>query len=160
MKKEINILRLLLIAVVVIIVAIVIVFVFGNERVNYSELTEVKISRMGTMLPNGNEYTLTFKNGTWIASYNEIIGLEDNINKKIVDDEFANEIKNLLAENKVQNWDGFNKHNKYITDGEKFDFYMRFSDGTEIQASGYMAYPKKFGLVFKEFEEHYEKLFG
>ena len=160
MKKEINILRLLLIAVVVIIVAMVVVFVLGNEEVNYSELTEVKISKIGTMIPNGNEYTLTLKDGTWIASHNEIVWLEDNINKKIVDDVFANEIKNLLAENKVENWDGFNEENKYITDGEKFAFYMCFSDGTEVEASGYMAYPKTFGLVFKEFEEHYENLFG
>ena len=160
MKKGINVLRLIIITVVVIVAAIVVVFVLGNEKVNYNELIEVKISRNGTMIPGGTECTLTFKDGIWIATYNEMEGWDDNISEKIVDDVFANEIKNLLAKNKVQNWDGFNKENRYITDGEKFAFFMCFSDGTEIKASGYMVYPKNFDLVFNQFEECYEKLFG
>lgn len=159
MKKEVNFLLVLAIAAVILVVTVALVFIFGNDRVNYDNLTEVKILRSGTMIPSGEEYGLKFQDGVWIATYNEIEWLEDNIKEMTVDDGFADEIRTILAKNKTHKWDDFHKKNAFISDGERFTFSMRFSDGTQIEASGYMAYPKHFFAVFEAFQEKYTQMF-
>ncbi len=164
MKKEVNILRWIIIVAVTIIAlmaafAVAFNFVFEKEQVNYNGLTEVGIRHTGTMIPNGDEYKLSLQDGVWVASYNKIEWFEDNIQEKSVDEVFVNEIKRILSDNKVHKWDGFNKKNEFVTDGEKFIFYMCFSDGTKIEASGYMVYPKNFDSVFGAFKEKYTLLF-
>ena len=97
MKKEVNFLLVLAIAAVILVVTVALVFIFGNDRVNYDNLTEVKILRSGTMIPSGEEYGLKFQDGVWIATHNEIEWLEDNIKEMTVDDGFADEIKTTFT---------------------------------------------------------------
>ena len=103
-----------------------------------------------------DNYTLTLKNGEWIAAHNDG---SHGISEKVVDDIFVNEIKKLLDENKVNNWNGFNINFDELYDSTTIDFYMRFANGKEIQAHGYAVSPKNFYVVFKEFEKKYKVLF-
>ena len=159
MKKELNILRLILVVSVVLVV-IVSLFVFFalNNRVEYNELVSVSITRSNAFARVDFTYTLSLENGVWIATYSDTFFEEPD--ELVVDDAFANEIKKLLKENRVHKWDGFDVEREYIYDASSIYFSMRFSDGKEIKAHGYAASPRNFSDVFSGFEKRYEPLFA
>ena len=142
-------------------------FIFSNSRVDYGELTEVRVKHMGTMIPSGDEYILTLENGGWVAACNQIDWNKDNINKLIVDDSFVSNIKEIFEENKAHKLDDFNvefeiekKLAPIQTDGVNFKFYMRFSDGSVTEMEEYAIYPEKYRRISNAFEEQYKILFN
>ena len=148
--KEKNLLKPLTFALILIIIVIILLCVVGNTNAKYKEITEVSLSRYGTIVGLHDEYTLTFEDGVWVATY---------CNKEFyVDEEFANNVIKTLQKNQVHRWDGFNKEFREMTDGEKFKFYMCFSDGTTVEASGYERFPFNFRPVLEAFEKQYEVL--
>ena len=164
MKKKIIIILLLIGAVIL--VGVAGIFLFGNKRVNYDALTEVKLKSAAGMPYNGVELKLTLQDGTWVAYRRRYMDqnmsgeLDEEISEKVVDDEFVQGIKKILSDNEVRKWDGFDKKDKHIMDGAGFTFDMRFSDGTEINAEGYMKYPDNYDEVYHAIAVQYEQLFG
>ena len=165
MKKEVNMLKILLI-MGIIIIAGVIIFVFTKSQADYSKLTQVRIKVMGTMVPSGDEYTLSLKDGKWVASHNRIEWLEENTREKIVDDSFVNKIKGILNENTAHKWNSYNikyelkkKIGRISTDGTNYSFYMSFSDGTIITVEEYNIYPDTYMSVLNAFKKEFENLF-
>ena len=68
-------------------------------------------------------------------------------------------IENLLNDYKVGSWDGFNKSNKHVLDGNSFHLYITDETGS-VSALGYEKYPKNYKKVrnsldsiFKNIEE-------
>lgn len=166
MKKEVNVFRLGIIGFVVlaVIAAICLILLTGNSP-DYTELTEVRIRIMGTMMPSEDEYALVLKEGTWVASYNQNDWLEDNINEVPVDEEFVSGIVKTLKENKAHKWDDFSiryeiqkRVARLATDGTIYSFYMRFSDGSTVEIKEYNLYPENYMSVFESFEEQFQNL--
>ena len=167
MKKEINLIRLLILLAVGFAVVVCIYFLFWGSRADYSKLTEVRIRQVGTLLPSGDEYSLEQKDGVWIASHNQIEQLADHITETTVDENFVYELTEVLKKNRVHKWDDFNL--KYeikklltgvSTDGTNYYFYMCFSNGDTTTIKEYNIYPKTYKIVFEEFEKRYAQLFG
>ena len=52
-----------------------------------------------------------------------------------------NVLKDALVSGHVNKWDGFNKSNKHVMDGEMFDFESRIN-GIKIYATGSNSFPK------------------
>lgn len=166
MKREINILRVGFIGVVFAVVIGLCIFFSGKGDVDYTKLTEVRIKQTGTMNPTGSAYALTRKNGTWVASHNRIGWSEDSISETEVDAAFADAIIKILEENKAHKWDDFNikyeikkKLRSSATDGNRYAFYMCFSDGTKIEIEEYNTYPAGYKTAFEAIENRYEQLF-
>ena len=67
-----------------------------------------------------------------------------------IDKKTINRIIELLNKNEVYKWDGFNKSDKYVLDGDSFSFWLYMDNGKEIHASGYMKWPKNYGNVRDE----------
>ncbi|MBQ3306583.1 MAG: hypothetical protein IJG68_00160 [Bacilli bacterium] len=67
-------------------------------------------------------------------------------------EETLKQIEDLLNKYQVSEWDGFNKTDSRVLDGNSFHFYVTYEDGKSISASGYMSYPKNYGIVTKELE--------
>ena len=156
--KKADILRLFLPGIIVIfILACIFVFLSSRDRVDYSELAEVRISDTNAFACVCDEYTLTRENGTWVAARSNFSA---NHAYHVVSDAFANRIKAILEENNAHRWDGFNSRNDFVYDASSIHFYMRFSDGREINASGYAAYPENFYIVLEKFENLFEEQFG
>ena len=163
MKKEINILRLFLLGVVIFaVIASIFTFTHLRKRVDYNKLTEVSISYANGMSMVYNSYTITQKDGQWIATQS-FFGEDDVC--KVVDDTFATKIKDILEENKAHKWNDFNI--KYeikkalstiSTDGTDYYFHMYFSDGNTIKIEEYNLYPETYRTVFEGFEKLYEQL--
>lgn len=156
----------LFISMCLILVIGVIVFALTRERVDYESLVQVNIKVMGTMVPNGDEYMLTYEGGQWSASHNEIVWLDDNISEAAVDAAFVDRIIEILEENKVHQWDNFSikeeiekQLGEIATDGINYSFYMLLADGTTVTVKEYNHYPETFMSVFNAFEEEFEGLF-
>lgn len=66
--------------------------------------------------------------------------------------EVVNQIEGLLNFYQVSQWDGFNKRDDRVLDGDSFHFSVTTEDGKSIYASGYMMYPKNYGVVTNELE--------
>lgn len=168
MKKEVNVLQLGFICIFILTIAAVLcIFFFKQSSVNYNELTEVRMKRMGTMLPSGEEYSLKLKNGAWVASHNQIEWEEDHITETTADDDFVYDIIKILEENNVHKWNDFHityeikKRLKPIaTDGTNYYFYMCFSNGDTIEIEEYHLYPETYITVLEAFEKRYEQLFN
>jgi len=158
MKKETNLLLLFFAGIVIIAVFAIIFFFFClKNKVDYAELIEVSISNSNGFAAVYDKYTLTRKDGEWVATRFDF--REDDA-YKVVDDAFVSKVIDILEENKVHKWDGFDRKLTFIYDATSINFYMRFSNGREIQASGYATYPKNFYIVFEEIETLFIGLFG
>lgn len=158
--------RRLFIAIGMIFAISAVVLVLAKTQVDYRNLAQVKIKIVGTMVPSGNEYMLSYEGGTWIASHNEIVWMEDKLSEAAVDAAFTNRIIEILKENKAHKWDDFSlkreigkKLSSIATDGENYSFYMYFSDGTAVAIEGYDDFPENFMSVFRAFEKEFETLF-
>lgn len=158
-EKEINILRWLLVSAGIIIAIIIATYGYLNNRVNYDNLEEVRIRISGTMIPSGSEYALYKQHGKWIASYEKFEWLESFVFTEVVNDAYANGIIKTLNKNKAHRWDKFNlkfelekRLNGIATDGTYYSFYMRFSDGTEINIKEYNIYPEGYMTVYNKFK--------
>ena len=167
MKKEINLIVVLLLVLGIIIAGVAVTIGFTNKKVEYTDLTEVKISVTNPMSVHCDSYTLTLKNGTWFASYSEHFFVEDFENEVAVDEAFANRIIGTLEKYRVHRWDDFNIYNEIvkkvvesIPDGSTYSFYMQFADGSTVKTSAYNASPNGFMTVLKIFEEEFETLFA
>lgn len=160
MKKRKNIILLPIAFLITVAIAITAV-VASNNRVNYDNLTEVRIKKYNAMSMRGVEYKLVLKHGVWAVYYTETIPYDENVGRMVVHEEFVNRITRVLAENKAHKWDGYEKSPYvYISDGSDFAFYMCFSDGTEIEFESYGTGPKNFYVVLEEFEKQYTGLFA
>ena len=61
----------------------------------------------------------------------------------------------ILIDYNINKWNGFNKNDKRVLDGNAFDLYVLDDKGQRIQASGYMRYPSNYKQVKKELEEFF-----
>lgn len=68
------------------------------------------------------------------------------------------EIESKLNEYHVSRWNGFNKTDKYVLDGDSFSFNIDFNEKDEINAHGYMMWPDNYSNVksylINEFNEY------
>ena len=96
---------------------------------------------------NEGEYTVSIK------PYGED---EENVYTFKTDEDFADALEDILRKSEVGKWNGFDKVNKKVLDGNGFSLNIVFTDSSRIEASGYMKYPDGYG----SFREAVDGLFG
>lgn len=105
------------------------------------------------------KYELELKDNTYIASY-KMTGIPENEKlKKEVNEDTVIEIENILKKYEVSKWNGFNKRDNSVLDGNSFSFNYTNKDNQTISASGYMMYPKNYNNLKNDINDLYEKLF-
>lgn len=72
-----------------------------------------------------------------------------------VEDAFAEKLLSILKKYKAGSWNGFHRVDKIIADGSSFTLNVRFQNGKEIHAHGYMHVPPH----FREFRQEMDELF-
>ena len=77
---------------------------------------------------------------------------EEEMLEKEVDDDFINQLIGILNKYKVSRWDGFNKVDKMVLDGNSFSLSVSFNDDKHISAHGYMKWPKNYSEVKSELD--------
>ena len=68
-------------------------------------------------------------------------GVELDISKEI-DSTYLIQLSNIINDNKIYEWDGFDKSDNSILDGYGFSLEISYENGETIKAGGYMKYPK------------------
>ena len=122
---------------------------FGFKRVKIMKINSFKFSySVGYAMYANEVYTLKNEGDKYIATVKKRGIPEENATKKEVDESFEQRIEELLKEYDVSSWDGFNKADKHVLDGNTFDLSIRMDENNHISASGYMKWPKK----YKEFK--------
>ena len=76
-----------------------------------------------------------------------------------VDSEFIHQLKEILIKYQVSKWDGYQKSNSNVMDGDSFSIYVEVDKEHSISASGYMMYPKNYREVENEITELFMNLY-
>ena len=111
----------------------------------------------GSMINGSVSYTLKLKDGVYTASVKPLYEPEEATKTFTVDASFARKLEQLLVQYKVGKWNGFNKFNKMIMDGDNFGLSVIMTDGTSLDAHGYMKWPKNYSEVRNGIEELFDR---
>lgn len=87
------------------------------------------------------------------------ISEEDEL-KVIVDKDIMDNIEGILRKYHVEEWNGFNKVNKNVLDGDDFSLSVKMVNDEEIYASGYMSWPKNYRNVIDGIDEIFMKIYN
>jgi len=104
-------------------------------------------------------YKIDYIDNKFIASYKKNGIPEEDRLKKEISSEKIKELENLLNNYKVYKWDGFNKSDKNVLDGDDFSLSITTLDKRHIRASGYESYPDNYGEVNKEIQNFFFEIF-
>ena len=63
---------------------------------------------------------------------------------EVLEEDYMTRLGQLAAQYRMDKWDGFDKADKRVLDGEQFELHITLADGKTIRASGSNAYPKNF----------------
>lgn len=111
------------------------------------EITEFTYSVSGM----GDSFTATFApapgGGTRVTAE---AGYGSYTMDEVLEEDYMTWLGQLAAQYRMDKWDGFDKVNQHILDGEQFKLYITLADGKTIKASGSNAYPKNFTEPMRE----------
>lgn len=144
-----------LILVIAGVVILLFTLFFGRAKpVKIGEIEYFHFSYSNGSMANGNvSYAMELKDGSYTASVKPLYEPEEARQFFAVDESFARELEQLLVQYKVGKWNGFNKFNKVVMDGDHFGLSVMMTDGTTLDASGYMKWPKNYPEVRDGIEE-------
>ncbi len=81
--------------------------------------------------------------------------LEIIINKEVID-----RIEQVLNKYNISKWNGFDKVDKNVLDGDSFSLYLRMQNDKTIEASGYMKWPEDYGKVRSELDSIFMEIYN
>jgi len=143
--------------------AVLLLLVAGCAR-SPGEIRELRSFRFsyssGTGASDQTEYSVREENGSIIATVKPAGIPQEEYRTLEVDRIFVREIEELLRENQVQKWNGFHKAARHVLDGNGFSLSLTLADGGEVQAEGYMRYPRKYQTVRQGLDEIFERLWA
>ena len=149
--------RYLVIFLGVIIIITILIFLINilkkNKIVNIKEI-EFRYTN-GNMINSDIYYKIECKDTCLlrIKQYGNPNEEEYNVDKCVL-----NDIENILNKYNVSSWNGFNKSDNNVLDGNSFSIYIKMNDNSKIEASGYMIYPNNYSSVKKELDTLFNSL--
>ena len=72
--------------------------------------------------------------------------------------EIQEKIENILKEYHVEKWDGFDKSDPYVLDGNSFYLNIIMENADTISASGYMKWPNNYGEVKEKLDSVFSEI--
>lgn len=157
----------------IIIICVVIILLIVLGIVLLPRIKEKKIENMnhlrftyttGYHMNASVQYEINLVDGKYIASIKPTDLPEESIQEFELSKDKVKEIEDKLNEYHVGRWNGFNKSNKYVLDGDSFSLNIRLGKDDFIDASGYMMWPNNYrevrdyldsvlGSLYKKIEE-------
>jgi len=125
-----------------------------NKKFDFGCITYFSFSySTGNMCNAFVNYGFTCKNGEYKATVKPSLVAPEDERAFTISSDFVARLASLLKENRVNLWDGFNKADKRVLDGNHFSFYIKNARGESISAHGYMKWPNNYGKVKKGVDE-------
>ena len=124
-----------------------------DEKLNVTLESERRISTF-FLTRNGDikydTYNISWCKDGYYLSINDEGG-------RYIDTDFADSLMQIFDEYDLSQWDGFDKSNQYVLDGEGFWLEIRLTDGTTVSARGENAFPRNYYQVMDRMQEILEK---
>ena len=119
-------------------------------------LTAFSFSHGGMSMDQIYSYAVYARDGRMLADFElycryEIEGVE-------LDGEDVELLRALIDELDLWSWNGFQKSNSQVLDGDSFGLSASFADGTELSAWGSNAYPKGYSAGAQAICAYFEAL--
>ncbi len=125
-----------------------------------SDIKSFCFSYSVNMMMNGNvSYEVILEDGKYKAIIKPYMVSKDNALVLDFTDEQVEKLKNILIDNDVGKWNGFDKNNKMVLDGNSFSLFIRFVNGEDISAYGYMMWPSNYGIVRGELDNFFYEIY-
>ena len=136
-----------------IIIVSVFLFFFLKKEKNITNINKVYFTySTGNYMNASVSYELICKDKCMLSFKDDGVSYED-ARKYEVDKKILKEIEIILKQYHVARWDNFHKYDKNVLDGNSFSFRVCFENNQEIEANGYMKWPKNYQEVKKELNE-------
>ena len=143
-------LRYVIIGVIVLLIigGLVFMIIKKEKRVEISNIKYLSFSySKGYAVNSYIRYSLDCKKDGYIAEIKPY-GIDDDEKITVsVSDDVVSKLVDVLKKYDVSSWNGFNKNNKNVLDGDSFSLYVRMDNDDTIEASGYMMWPKNYSDV-------------
>lgn len=160
MNKPVKGIFLVLFIIIVGLVVFLIAHLKGKQNMNDSQIKYMHFYySTGTMINAWVRYDVDKTNDKYVASIKPNGISEDDILKVDVNKDFIDRIQSIMEKYNVNKWNSFNKSDPYVLDGNSFSLSLSYEDGTDIDASGYMKYPKNYSEVKSELDSLFMKLY-
>jgi len=98
-------------------------------------------------------YQLDFEYGSYTAVIKPEGVKEEDARTLNVDKRFSRQLGSILRAYDVASWNGFDRKDTAVTDGIGFTLRIVLSDGTEIEATGYMEWPERYNTAADKVHE-------
>lgn len=122
---------------------------FGFSESGYPSFCEISIDRNGQ-----GKYHFS---STAFDPYDDVTVVFDDkdgfIKKKDID-----KLEAIIRKYDINSWDGFHESNLDILDGSAFTLNITYSDGTEVNADGYMMWPAGYDDARDALMEHLQRI--
>lgn len=142
--------KYLIMIIIILVLLVIIIGICLIKRRNKVEIKDIKSMYFsysnGYMINSNVYYELNCKENKCIATIKPNQMSEENKLEVEVDKKTVHEIIKVLKENEIEKWNGFDKSNKNVLDGDSFTFQLKTNDN-EIYAHGYMKWPKNYSNV-------------
>ena len=157
--------KYLIIGIIIVIAVSILCFIkfCGKNYVDFNE-REIKSFHLsysnGYMMYANIVYEFKLENNKYMANIKPYLVADEEmltieIKKTIVD-----KIIDILKKYEVNKWDGFNKVDKNVLDGDSFSLSIWFQDDKSIYASGYMMWPKNYQNVRDEISDIFMEIYN
>ena len=141
--------KLALILIIIGVVIVLFAFLSGRSKpVKIGKIESFSLSYTTGNTANANvRYALTVENGVCTAAVKPVNVPPEDERTFVVDADFVRELEQILIDNEVGKWNGFDKTDKNVMDGDSFSLYITMADGASVDAHGYMRWPKNYAAV-------------
>ena len=149
--------------ILIIIIAIFLI-IFIIRRKKDVEISKIKYFNFGYSTGNMANayvsYNIELKDKKYQVSIKPTGITEEETLKIEISPKEINKIEKILKENEVEKWDGFQKSDKNVLDGNSFSLSIRFTNNDSISASGYMKYPNNYKKVQAELDKFFMDIYN
>ena len=112
----------------------------------------------GNYIYGSVSYDIEYENNKYILSIKQDNVAPEDAYKVEIDEMIINKVLNILNKYNVKSWNGFNKSDMDVLDGNSFSTSFTEKDGTNTYASGYMMWPDNYHEVKKELNELFKNI--
>lgn len=146
----------LLVIIVIILVVILMILSMFRKKVSIDDIKSFHFSySTGTMMYANVAYDLRCDEKC--IAVIKPSGVADTEALEVsCDDNVRNEIKKLMEKYHVDKWNGFDKSDNNVLDGNSFSLSIEMQNGETITAYGYMKWP----LNYREFSNNVDSIFS
>ena len=147
----------------IVLIIIIILFIILKNRKKEVEISNIKYFNFGYStgyMMNANvSYNIELKDDKYIISIKPDGKSEEETLKKEISTKKIKELEKILKEYEVGKWNGFDKVDKNVLDGNSFSLRVKFANDDTIDASGYMKYPENYSIVRNELDKFFMDIY-